>query len=157
MATLDFSPLYRSSIGFDQIPALFAHALQRDETGFPPYNIEKVAEDQYRITLAVAGFAGDDLEIVSEHRLLTVRGKAKETDTKTYLHRGIAGRGFERRFDLADYVEVIGATLKNGLLEIALKREVPEALKPRRISIGGSVSVEQTVDSLSRPVTLNAA
>lgn len=145
MATLDLSPLYRSSIGFDQLQSLFAHALQRDEAGFPPYNIEKVAEDHYRITLAVAGFTGDDMEIICEHNLLTVRGKAKETDTKNYLHRGIAERAFERRFDLADYVEVMGAKLENGLLEIALKREVPEVLKPRRIPIGRSAAGDEAV------------
>ena len=110
MATLDFAPLYRSSIGFDQLPPLFAHALKRDETGFPPYNIEKLADDQYRITLAVAGFTPDDIEIIREHKLLTVRGKVKESGPKTYLHHGIAGRAFARQFDLADHVEVTGAT-----------------------------------------------
>ncbi len=156
MATLDFAPLYRSSIGFDQLPTLLAHALQRDETGFPPYNIEKVAEDQYRITLAVAGFSQDDIEIVSEHNKLTVRGKAKDTNSGTYLHRGIAGRAFERQFDLAEYVEVTGATLENGLLEIALKRELPEALKPRSIPIGATAAA-QAVDGPSRPAALHAA
>ena len=142
MATLDFAPLYRSSIGFDQLPHLLAHALQRDETGFPPYNIEKIADDQYRITLAVAGYSSDDIDIVQEHYKLTVRGKAKETGSKTYLHRGIAGRAFERQFDLADYVEVTEAVMQNGLLEVALKRELPEALKPRRIPIGATASAE---------------
>ncbi len=157
MATLDFAPLYRSSIGFDQLPTLLAHALQRDETSFPPYNIEKVAEDQYRITLAVAGFGSDDIEIVSEHNKLTVRGKAKEFGSRTYLHRGIAGRAFERQFDLAEYVEVTGATLENGLLEIALKRELPEALKPRSIPIGTTASDRQAVDAPSRSAALQAA
>jgi molecular chaperone IbpA len=157
MATLDFAPLYRSSIGFDQLPTLLAHALQRDETGFPPYNIEKVAEDHYRITLAVAGFSSDDIEIVSGHSKLTVRGKAKETGSGTYLHRGIAGRAFERQFDLAEYVEVTGATLENGLLEIALKRELPEALKPRSIPIGTTAPDGQAVDGPSRPAALQAA
>jgi molecular chaperone IbpA len=136
MATLDFAPLYRSSIGFDQLPGLLTHALQRDETGFPPYNIEKLAEDRYRIVLAVAGFTSEDVEIVQESNLLTVRGKAKDTGGKTYLYRGIAQRAFQRQFDLADFVDVTGASLDNGLLEIALKREVPEALKPRQIPIG---------------------
>ncbi len=154
MATLDFAPLYRSSIGFDQLPALFAHALQRDETGFPAYNIEKLSEDQYRITLAVAGFSKDDIEIVSEHSRLIVRGKAGEAGSGTYLHRGIAGRNFERQFDLAEYVEVTGATLENGLLEISLKRELPEALKPRSIPIG---SGQSTIDGPSRPSALRAA
>ena len=157
MATLDFSPLYRSSIGFDQLPALFAHALQRDDSGFPPYNIEKLAEDQYRITLAVAGFTRDDLEIVCESNLLTVRGKAKDTGPKTYLHRGIAGRAFERRFDLAEYVEVTGASLENGFLEIALNREMPEALKPRAIPIGSRSSTAEPMDGSSQPTALKAA
>jgi len=157
MATLDFSPLYRSSIGFDQLPALLAHALQRDETGFPPYNIEKMAEDQYRITLAIAGFTADDVEIVCERDLLTVRGKAKETGPKTYLHRGVVGRAFERQFDLAEHVEVTGATLENGLLEIELKRELPDSLKRRRIPIGSAGSADQAIDGPSRPAALKAA
>lgn len=157
MATLDFAPLYRSSIGFDQLPALFAHALQRDETGFPPYNIEKLAEDQYRITLAVAGFTADDIEIVRDGNLLTVHGRTKENEPRTYLHRGIAGRAFERQFDLADHVEVTGATLKDGLLEIALKRELPEALKPRRIPIGTASAGTGAVDGSTRPTPLKAA
>jgi len=153
MATLDFSPLYRSSIGFDQLPTLLAHALQRDETGFPPYNIEKLTEDQYRITLAVAGFAPDDIEIVCEQNLLTVRGRTKEGErASTYLHRGIAARAFERQFDLAEYVEVTDASLTNGLLEIALKRELPEALKPRSIPIGS-----RKMTDASRPTALSAA
>jgi molecular chaperone IbpA len=153
MATFDFSPLYRSSIGFDQLPTLFAHALQRDETGFPPYNIEKLTEDQYRITLAVAGFAPDDIEIVCEQNLLTVRGRTNESErASTYLHRGIAARAFERQFDLAEYVEVTNASLVNGLLEIELKRELPEALKPRSIPIGSPKMTDA-----SRPAALSAA
>jgi molecular chaperone IbpA len=135
MATLDFTPLFRSSIGFDQVPSLLSHALQREETGYPPYNIEKLGEDQYRIVMAVAGFGKDDVEIVQEQNRLSVRGKLKELSTKTYLHRGIASRAFERHFDLADYVEVTDATMGEGLLVIALKRELPEALKPRSIPI----------------------
>lgn len=154
MATFDFTPLYRSSIGFDQIPGLLAHALQRDETGFPPYNIEKMGEDHYRIILAVAGFAQDDIEIVRDRHLLTVRGKAKENDFRTYLHRGFAAPAFERQFDLADYVEVTGAALENGLLEITLKRELPEALKPRRIPIG---SAALKPSDTPRPAALHAA
>ena len=135
MATLDFTPLFRSSIGFDQVPSLLSHALQREEGGFPPYNIEKVGEDQYRIVMAVAGFGKDDVEIVQEQNQLSVRGKLKELSTKTYLHRGIATRAFERHFDLAGYVEVTDATMGEGLLVISLKRELPEALKPRSIPI----------------------
>ena len=157
MATLDFAPLYRSSIGFDQLPHLLAHALKRDESGFPPYNIEKIADDEYRITLAVAGLSQDDIEIVYEHNMLTVRGKAQETNAKTYLHRGIAGRAFERQFDLAEHVEVTGATLANGLLEIALKRELPDALKPRRIPIGTTASAGLATAGPSGPAGLRAA
>ena len=141
MATLDFTPLFRSSIGFDQVPSLLSHALQREETGYPPYNIEKVGEDQYRIVMAVAGFGKDDVEIVQEQNRLSVRGKLKEASTKTYLHRGIATRAFERHFDLADYVEVTDATMGEGLLVISLKRELPEALKPRSIPINAGTFV----------------
>ena len=141
MATLDFTPLFRSSIGFDQIPALFSHALERPETGYPPYNIEKVGEDQYRIVMAVAGFGKDDVEIVQEQNRLSVLGRLKEPNGKTYLHRGIATRAFERHFDLADYVEVTDATMGEGLLVISLKRELPEALKPRSIPINAGTFV----------------
>ena len=141
MATLDFTPLFRSSIGFDQVPSLLSHALQREETGYPPYNIEKVGEDQYRIVMAVAGFGKDDVEIVQEQNRLSVKGQLKELSTKTYLHRGIATRAFERHFDLADYVEVTDATMGEGLLVISLKRELPEALKPRSIPINAGTFV----------------
>ena len=103
MATLDFTPLFRSSIGFDQLPGLLSHALQREDGGYPPYNIEKLGEDQYRIVLAVAGCSNDDVEIVQEQNRLFVRGRIKEPGEKTYLHRGIAARPFEPQFDLADY------------------------------------------------------
>jgi molecular chaperone IbpA len=134
MATLDFTPLFRSSIGFDQIPSLLSHALQREEN-YPPYDIEKLGEDQYRIVMAVAGFGRNDVEIVQEQNRLTVRGQLAETNSKTFLHRGIAARPFERYFDLADHVEVTGAELNEGLLVISLRRELPEALKPRSIRI----------------------
>jgi molecular chaperone IbpA len=135
MAALDFTPLFRSTIGFDQLPGLLSHALERPETGYPPYNIEKIGEDRYRIVMAVAGFSKDDVEIVLEQNRLSVRGKLKEADGKTYLHHGIATRAFERHFELADYVEVTDATMGEGLLVIDLKRELPEALKPRSIPI----------------------
>jgi molecular chaperone IbpA len=135
MATLDFTPLFRSSVGFDRVPMLLSHAMQREEGSYPPYNIEKCGEDQYRIVMAVAGFGKDDLEVVAEHNRLTVRGQLKERDGRTYLHRGIATRSFQRQFDLADFVEVTGATMGDGLLVIDLKRELPEALKPRKIEI----------------------
>ena len=135
MATLDFAPLFRSSVGFDRVPGMLSHALQRTETGYPPYNIEKCGKNEYRIVLAVAGFAKDDIEIVCEQNLLTVRGQLKDKPEREYLHHGIATRSFERVFDLADYIEVTGAMMGDGLLVIDLKRELPEALKPRRIEI----------------------
>ena len=141
MATLDFTPLFRSTIGFDQLPGLLSHALERPEVGYPPYDIEKAGEDQYRIVMAVAGFAKEDVEIVQEQNRLTVRGQLKESNGKTYLHRGIATRAFERRFDLADYVEITDATMGEGLLVISLKRELPEALKPRSIPINAGTFV----------------
>lgn len=141
MATLDFTPLFRSGVGFDQLADLLTHGSERQETTYPPYNIEKVGDDQYRVVMAIAGFCHEDLEIVQEQSRLTVRGKMKEGDGKTYLHRGIATRAFERRFDLADYVEVADATMGEGLLVISLKRELPEALKPRVIPINAGTFV----------------
>ena len=117
--------------------------MQREEGGYPPYNIEKLGEDAYRIVMAVAGFGMDDLEIVAERNRLAVRGEVKDKTERTYLHRGIATRAFERQFDLADFVQVEGASLENGLLVIELKREIPEALKPRRIEIGTSKAPQQ--------------
>lgn len=141
MATLDFAPLFRSSVGFDRLPGLLSDALGRDESGYPPYNIEKCGEDQYRIVLALAGFTRDDIEIVVAQNRLLVRGKMKDRNGSTYLHRGIASRSFERQFDLADFVEVVGATMGDGLLVIDLKRELPEALKPRSIPINAGTFV----------------
>ena len=136
MATLDFTPLFRSSVGFDRVPMLLSHAMQREESSYPPYNIEKCGEDQYRIVMAVAGFSKEDIEVIAEHNRLTVRGQInKERDGRTYLHRGIATRSFQRQFDLADFVEVTGATMGDGLLVIDMKRELPEELKPRKIEI----------------------
>jgi molecular chaperone IbpA len=135
MATLDFAPLFRSSIGFDRVPMLLSHAMQREDSGYPPYNIEKCGEDQYRIVMAVAGFGKADIELIAEHNRLTVRSQIKERNGRTYLHRGIATRSFQKQFDLADFVEVTGATMGDGLLIIDLKRELPEELKPRKIEI----------------------
>ena len=144
----DFSPLYRSTIGFDGMTALFTHALQRDEGGFPPYNIEKVGDDTYRIVMALAGWSSDDLDLVTEGNRLLVRGQAaNDTEDRVFMHRGIAQRAFERIFDLADHVEVTNASLKDGLLFIELKREIPEALKPRRIEIGSNDKVERLTKS----------
>jgi molecular chaperone IbpA len=139
MATLDFTPLFRSSVGFDRLPDLLSDAVGRAESTYPPYNIEKCGDDQYRIVLALAGFSKDDVEIVVEQNRLFVRGLKREPDSRTYLHHGIATRSFERHFDLADHVEVTGATMGEGLLVIDLKREIPEALKPRRIPISAGV------------------
>lgn len=138
MATLDFTPLYHSTVGFDRLPDLLAHALARDESGYPPYNIEKIGDDAYRIVMALAGFSRDDIEIVSERNRLSVRGALNGKNDSTYLHQGIAQRSFQRVLDLADYIVVTGASMNDGLLVIDLKRELPEALKPRRIEINAS-------------------
>lgn len=139
MRTYDLSPLFRSSVGFDRWSNLFDTALRagNNSVGYPPYNIEKLDDDSYRITVAVAGFGEDDIEITAQENLLVVAGKLGEPreDGVTYLYRGIATRAFERRFSLADYVEVTGAMLVNGVLTIDLAREMPEAMKPRHIAI----------------------
>jgi molecular chaperone IbpA len=141
MRTFDYAPLYRSTIGFDHLFNLLDAATKLDSgPAYPPYNIERTGENAYKISLAVAGFAEAELEVEIKENLLSVRGtKAEpaESDTAQFLYHGIAGRDFERRFQLADHVVVTGAKLANGLLELDLKREIPEALKPRRISIGG--------------------
>jgi len=141
MRTIDFSPLFRSTVGFDHLQRMMDQANRADEAAFsyPPYNIEAGPEDTYRISMAVAGFGEEDLDITVKENTLVVSGKAnKDAETTTYLHRGIAGRSFERRFDLADHIQVTGADLENGLLHIDLKREIPEEMKPRKIAIEGS-------------------
>jgi molecular chaperone IbpA len=136
MTSFDFTPLFRSTIGFDRLSRLMDQALLDEGTSYPPYNIEKTGEDAYRITMAVAGFGEDDLNVVAQENTLTVSGKAKAAEEKTeFLYRGIAGRAFERRFQLADHIKVVGAQLVNGLLHIDLAREVPEAKRPRTIKI----------------------
>ena len=136
MRTADFSPLYRSVVGFDRLAALLETASADAATGYPPYNIERTDENAYRIEIAVAGFRPDELNIEVKENLLTVQGrKAANDDQRRFLHRGLAEREFERRFQLADYVVVTEAKLSDGLLAISLKRELPEALKPRRIEI----------------------
>ena len=138
MHPYDFSPLFRSTIGFERLSRLLNATLEGNGTAasYPPYNIEKTGEDAYRITLAVAGFDKDDLDITVTDDTLVVKGGTKDREGEVaYLHRGIAGRAFERRFDLADHIRVADADLVNGLLNIDLVREVPEALKPRRIEI----------------------
>jgi molecular chaperone IbpA len=137
MRTIDLSPLYRSVVGFDRLADLLDAASAEAASGYPPYNIERTGENAYRIEIAVAGFKSDDLNIEVKENLLTVQGRKPANDeTKRYLHRGLAERNFERRFQLADYVVVSDANLADGLLSISLKRELPEALKPRRIEIG---------------------
>lgn len=141
MRTYDLSPLFRSTVGFDRMTRLLEAALKADETGggYPPYNIEKLGEDQYRVTLAVAGFRAEDIEITALPNQLLVKGKQEqEAEGTTFLHRGIAGRAFERRFHLADHIKVTAADLRDGLLHIDLVREVPEAMKPRTITISGA-------------------
>jgi molecular chaperone IbpA len=137
MRTIDFSPLYRSVVGFDRLAGLLETAAADAATGYPPYNIERTDENAYRIDIAMAGFRGDELNVEVKENLLTVTGRkaANDDQAKTYLHRGLAERNFERRFQLADYVVVSDASLADGLLSISLKRELPEALKPRTVAI----------------------
>ena len=135
MRTIDFSPLYRSVVGFDRLAALL-DAAATETNGYPPYNIETVGQDAYRIEMAVAGFKPEDLAIEVKENVLTVQGRKPANDeSRRYLHRGLAERNFERRFQLADYVVVSDAQLSDGLLSISLKRELPEAMKPRKIEI----------------------
>jgi len=143
MRTMDLTPLLRSSIGFDHINRLLDTALTNNEPSYPPYNIEKISEDDYRITVALAGFSEDDLDVTINEGVLIISArntqeKEEESDDGRYLHRGIAQRSFERRFRLAETIRVIGAALENGLLTIDLQREVPEHLKPRKININGN-------------------
>jgi molecular chaperone IbpA len=139
MRTYDFTPLFRSTIGFDRWSDLFEAALHADDSAasYPPYNIEKTGDDKYRIMMALAGFGENDIEITAQENLLVVTGnlgEPREAGT-TYLHRGIATRAFERRFSLADHVRIVGATLADGVLQVDLERELPEAMKPRRIAV----------------------
>ncbi|HIJ37359.1 MAG TPA: Hsp20 family protein [Rhodospirillaceae bacterium] len=138
MRSFDLSPLFRSTVGFDHLARMLDTASRIDDQAisYPPYNIEKTGEDAYRISMAVAGFAESDLDVTSQNRSLVITGRArKEAEGCQYLHRGIAGRSFERRFDLADHIRVAGASLVNGLLHVDLVREIPETLKPRAIPI----------------------
>nr|WP_314433064.1 Hsp20 family protein [uncultured Brevundimonas sp.] len=145
MRTYDFTPLYRTAVGFDRLANQLKTAATQSDSGYPPYNIETTGENAYRIEIAVAGFTPDELNIEVKENLLTVTGRKTANDDaapqRTYLHRGLAERDFERRFQLADYVIVQDADLVNGLLSISLKRELPEALKPRRVEISTGSSV----------------
>ena len=148
MRNLDLSPLFRSTVGFDRLDKLFDTAFREAarDLSYPPYNIVKKGENQYRVSMAVAGFGENDLEIVAHENVLTVKGQIQETEKEVqYLHRGIAQRAFEHRFQLADHVKVVGAKLTNGLLDIELERQVPEALKPRKIEIGAGAAHQPRV------------
>ena len=153
MRHLDFSPLYRSTVGFDRLFTML-DSLGQPETGqsFPPYNIERTGENTYRVTMAVAGFAENELAIEAKENTLSVKGEKKtETTAKEseFLYRGIGARTFERRFQLADHVEVKGASLENGLLHIDLVREIPEAMKPRTITIGNGKAKAKQLDQVA--------
>ena len=156
MTTFDFSPLYRTSVGFDRLATMMSSATRQDQgNSYPPYNIRTMGEDHYQITMAVAGFSEDDIDVTTEqNRLLVTGSRAEDTEEKgEYLHRGIATRSFERRFNLADHVRVIAASLENGLLHIDLEREIPEAMKPRTIKIGQSSArlLDVNKDSSEKP------
>jgi molecular chaperone IbpA len=149
MDGLDFSPLFRSTIGFDRLARLLDAATRVDSAslGYPPYDIEKTGDDAYRLTMAVAGFSPSELDITTHENTLVVTGKAQKEEEKKngngYLHRGIARRAFERHFSLADHMKVTGANLNNGMLHVDLVHEVPEAAKPRKITIGTSAQTAQ--------------
>lgn len=141
MRHFDFSPLYRATVGFDQVADMMDRIMASDggQPSYPPYNIEKTAEDAYRISIAVAGFAGDDLNVEVRERSLVVTGRKSDDKTeRAYMHRGIATRAFNRKFQLADHVVIKGATHENGMLHIDLQREIPETLKPRQIAISSA-------------------
>ena len=151
MRHVDFSPLYRSTVGFDRLFTMLDSLAQPEggQTSYPPYNIERTAEDAYRISMAVAGFSENDISIEAHRNVLTIKGERaeEEGEDKQYLHRGIAARSFERRFQLADHVEVQGAALKNGLLHIDLKRNIPEEMKPRRIEIAAASDKAKQIEA----------
>ena len=142
MTSFDFTPLFRSTVGFDRLTRLLESRLDDGAYSYPPYNIEQTGDDSYRIVMAVAGFGEGDLSITQQANTLLIAGKQdKPAEDKKYLYRGIAGRAFERRLELADHIKVTGASLTNGVLSIELVREVPEAMKPRQIKIGGGNQV----------------
>ncbi|MDT7951849.1 MAG: Hsp20 family protein [Acetobacteraceae bacterium] len=147
MTTLDFAPLFRTAIGFDRMARLASTAQDAASAqSYPPYNIERTGDDSYRLTMAVAGFSEDELELVVRENTLVITGRVKnEENPAELLYRGIAGRAFERRFVLADHIVVDDASLKNGLLHVGLKRVVPEALKPRRIAIGTASAAQPAI------------
>ncbi len=151
MRHVDFSPLYRSTVGFDRLFTML-DSLAQPEGGqsYPPYNIERTGEDSYRISMAVAGFSDDEISIEAHRNVLTIKGERKEEtngEGSEVLYRGIAARAFERRFQLADHVDVVGAALKNGLLHIDLKRNIPEELKPRKIAISAAPAKTKQIEA----------
>lgn len=140
MRNIDFSPLYRNAIGFDRLLNLMeANTTKSNSGGYPPYNIEQQDDNHYRITMAVAGFAEEQLDLTQNENMLIVKGERKASTEKNYVYQGIAERDFERKFQLADYVKVVGASMENGLLHIDLVREIPEAMQPRKITIGSKL------------------
>ena len=148
MTALNLSPLFRTAIGFDRLARMADSAAAADQS-YPPYNIERTGEESYRLTMAVAGFGPDEIELTVKENTLLVAGRVAQDAEKTeLLYRGIAGRAFERRFVLADHIVVDGADLKNGLLSVGLKRVVPEAMKPRRIAINGAASNDDAVQTI---------
>ncbi len=143
MRTVDFTPLYRNAIGFDRLLNMMeANTAKNTQGGYPPYNIEQQEENKYRITMAVAGFAEDELDITQQENTLIVRGERQPEENKNYIYQGIAERDFERKFQLADYVKVMGAVMEKGLLHIDLEREIPQAMQPRKIAINGTQLLE---------------
>lgn len=142
----DFSPLFRSTIGFDHLTRLVDSAARLDAgASYPPYNIEVTGENAYRLTMAVAGFAAEDLDITVKENALLVSGRSRKEEGTEYLHRGLARRGFERRFQLADHIRVTGAALEHGLLHVDLVREIPEAMKPRKIEIAAGGAAREAI------------
>ncbi len=152
MRTIDFTPLYRSVVGFDRLANLLETASKLEgPSGYPPYNIETVGENAYRIEIAVAGFKPDELSLEARENTLVVQGRKTANDeARRYLHRGLAERDFERRFQLADYVVVTGAELRDGLLAVSLERQLPEALKPRRIEIAAAAPAAPAIEGEAR-------
>ncbi|MEO1168042.1 MAG: Hsp20 family protein [Pseudomonadota bacterium] len=149
MRTIDFTPLLRSSVGFENLNRLMDTATRGEGNAYPPYNIEKLGEDAYRISMAVAGFAEDELDVTVHENVLIISGRVAEREddeTREFLHRGIGTRAFERRFELADTIKVTGADYAHGLLNIELAREIPEEKKPRKIAIGGG-DAPKTIDA----------
>lgn len=151
MNTIDLTPLYRSSVGFDRLANMLDNATRSEAsaTSFPPYNIEVLDDNRYAVTLAVAGFSQNEIDIQVERGVLLIRGEKEKTGERTFLHQGIANRTFERKFNLADHVKVTGAELADGLLTISLLKEIPEAMKPQKIAINGAVQDSDVLEHQS--------